>query len=348
MPSNTKWKTAISGVRNAILPPNTTRPNPLVAGDRVFAAIFAPGAVCAVTRQSGKILWKTNLDAYAGSAVILHNRILYAASCRTLYALGPETGKARWQFTPQSQPGEWIYSQPVVGGGCVFIGDRKGYFHCLDAATGEALWRRQTSRACNNQVNATALIVGQHVITANNDGAVVCYDVETGATVWRQRLDGGCIAQILRIGSEVIVPATFLYALDVRTGGLRLKLSFPQKSISSLTSAGRRIVAVLGPDFRNKESPWTSELVIVERGRALFRRNLTGSTALRTCAETGFVYAVSIDRCLVNIIDSSDGSFVISRRRCMSLPDTSGGFMYGLTRQGLLFAEPALVPRPIM
>jgi hypothetical protein len=81
----------------------------LVADNKVFASIFASGAVCAADRKTGSLLWMTKLDSYAGSAVLLDRHSLYATSCRTLYALDPDTGTIRWEFTPETKPGEWIY-----------------------------------------------------------------------------------------------------------------------------------------------------------------------------------------------------------------------------------------------
>jgi outer membrane protein assembly factor BamB len=338
------WKTKLRGVTNAVLSSHTTRPNPLAADNKVFASILAPGAVCAADRKTGSLLWMTKLDSYAGSAVLLDRHSLYATSCRTLYALDPDTGTIRWEFTPETKPGEWIYSQPAVRDGLVFIGDRHGYFHCLDGKTGKPVWRRLTSRACNNQVNATALTVGDRVITANNDGAVICYAVQTGKTIWRRKLASGCISELLLLRSRVILGARSLYALDLRTGAVHLELSFPKKVVNSLTVAGSRIAVVLGTDFQSEPSAWNEasafagELVMVERGREFVRRSLKGTPSVRTCTETGLVFAPEYTH--MSIIDPSDGSVVMARRGEMALPDRSDGHLYGLTTGGVLFAEP--------
>jgi len=284
------------------------------------------------------------LDSYAGSAVLLKDSSLYATSCRTLYALDPDTGAIRWEFTPETEPGEWIYSQPAVRGGLVFIGDRQGYFHCLNGKTGKPIWRRLTSRAGNNQVNATALIVGKRVITANNDGAVICYAVQTGKTVWRRKLAAGCVGELLLLRSRVILGARSLYGLNLRTGAVDLVLTFPKKVVKSLTVAGSRIAVALGTDFQSEPSAWNEasafagELVMVERGRELVRRSLEGMPSLRTCTQTGLVFASEYSH--MSVIDPSDGSVVRVRRGEIALPDRSGGHLYGLTRGGTLFAEP--------
>ena len=341
---STRWKMQVPGIRNAILPPTTTRPNPLITGDRVFASLFAPGHVCALERRTGRTLWIRELDAYASSSVFAHGQVLYATSCRTLYSLNSRNGNVNWTFSPKSGEGEWIYSQPVVSKGRIFIGDRCGNLNCLDAGTGKRIWRRQLSRSCNNQVNSTAVAVGDTVIAANNEGAVVCLGMETGQTLWRQRIDGGCINELLRFRDRVVVSGVSLYQLDSQTGALSLKLSYPGKIVSSISVVGSRIAAILGTDFHSQPAAWekpsafNGDLVIVERGRETLRRSLSGTPHLRADDKTGLLYAA--DRIKMSVIDPSNGSVLMSHRGELALPSYSDGVLYGLTSKGLLFAEP--------
>jgi len=340
---NLRWKTKLSNVENAILPSRTTRPNPLVAGDFVFASLFAPGSVCAIARESGKLLWMRELDSFASGSVLLHASTLYANSCRTLYALDPTSGRIRWQFSPKLDPGEWIYSQPVVKSGRLFIGDRCGNLHCLDARTGKRVWRRQTSRGGNNQVNATALILGDRVITANNQGAVICYSAETGKTLWRQKVDAACTCELLRIRSQVVVAANSLYCIDLQDGVICTEFNFPLKMVRSVAVTGSRIAVVLGTDFQIQPSAWNNpsafngELLILERGREIARRTLSDTFNIRIDIETGLIYAVNHSE--MRIIDSSDASVLSSQRGEFALRGVSGGQLYGLSRDGTLFSQ---------
>ena len=337
------WEKRLRGVDHAILPPSTTRPNPVVAGNRLFAAIFAPGSICAVNRRTGELLWQTPLDTYAGSAVLPVNGTLFAVSCRTLYALAAENGAIRWEFTPHLDAGEWIYSQPAFGHGRVFIGVRCGDFYCLDASSGRILWRRTTSRDSNNQVNATALVAGSRVMTANNAGAVICYDISQGKTLWRRTVDGPCTSELLRAGSNVIITSDSVYALDMRTGTVRFELGFSARAFNAATIARRRVVAVLGPDFRlaGQTGPSNYEIVLIDGGREIARRPLRGLSAVRTCTDTGLVYC--INAWSSEVIDPATAKALRSSRRRIALPDVSGGVLYTLTDNGLLSAEPSVV-----
>lgn len=334
----------MSGVANAVLPSRAGRPNPLVAGDSVFASLFAPGSVCAVARNSGELLWTTNLDSHASSSVSRHAGVLYATSSRTLFALNPRTGKIRWQFSPKSKPGEWIYSLPAVKAGRLFLGDRCGNLHCLDAKTGNLVWRRQTSRGENNQANSTALITGSSVIAANNQGVVICYSIDTGATLWRQKVDGACTGELLRYNSKVLVAAKSLYAIDLKSGAVKTEWNFPAKVVRSVAALGSRIAIVLGTDFQMQPSAWNNpsafdgKLVVLERGQEIARCNLNGTPDMRIEADTGLIYTA--DHSGLAAFRLSDASLVGTRRGEFALPQVAGGRVYALSGDGELSSVP--------
>lgn len=313
-----RWETKLPGIKNAVLPSQTTRPNPLVVGEFLFASIFSPGAVCAAKRRTGELLWLNELDSLGSESVFLHGRKLYATSNRTLYALDPNTGHVRWQFSPISDPGEWIYSSPSVRAGRVFIGDRCGYFHCLDAKTGSKLWRRLSSKGRNNQVNSTALVLRDCVISANNQGVVICYCPDSGETIWRQKVDGACTRELLRFRSRVIVAANYLYAIDLRTGNVSNKWSFPLKTVASVAVVGSRIALILGTDFQARPSAWNEasafngELVILKDGREILKPTLNGMPSLRASTEDDRLYTVTHSE--MNVLDASDASLLTARR----------------------------------
>lgn len=330
------WSTKLAGVNHAVLPSHTPRPNPVVTSNRVIASIFSPGTICAVSKQDGRLLWRIELDSYGGAACVPHDRNLYATSCRSLYAINPSSGEVLWRFTPYADPGEWIYSQPAPRKGRVFIGDRRGYLHCLSAATGKHLWRRRISQACNNQVNATALVLNSQIIAANNDGAVVCYDTESGKTIWRRRVDGPVIAALLRLKSDLLVASTSFYRIDLATGAVRKKMSFPGKSVQSLSIVQRHIIAHLGPDFRDRDAPWNSELAVMDYERVIACRPTAAVTHLGSFDDV----ACAADHRSLKILDPRNGKVLALKRRGMAVPDVVEGRMYGLTRQGVVFAEP--------
>ncbi len=52
------WRTRLPKSKHAILPPSNTRPNPFVVGDVIYVSVFSPGAVCALNRKTGRLIWR--------------------------------------------------------------------------------------------------------------------------------------------------------------------------------------------------------------------------------------------------------------------------------------------------
>jgi outer membrane protein assembly factor BamB len=155
----TVWRTELPDVKFAVLPPGNTRPNPLIADDKLFVAVFSPGAVCALERHTGRLIWRRELGKFSGASVYFYERKLFAHSPHTLYSLHPDSGEIRWSFCPYETDGEWIYSSPTIYQGNLYIGDRKGFLHCLDSNTGATIWSKRTNGDENNDVNSTPVVV---------------------------------------------------------------------------------------------------------------------------------------------------------------------------------------------
>src|SRR5438477_9403842 len=101
------WKHALPDTRSAVLPPNTQHPNPLVIADSVVASVFAPGAICSLDKESGRLQWVYRLDGYGGACLSHaggrgHAKMSSAGSC-------PDAawGQPYWQVSPRP-PGRAI------------------------------------------------------------------------------------------------------------------------------------------------------------------------------------------------------------------------------------------------
>src|ERR1700675_3343254 len=211
----TVWRTELPNQQFAVLPPGNTRPNPLVADDKLFVSIFSPGAVCALDRATGRIIWRQELPKFAGASVCLGSGKLFAKSPHTLHSLQPESGDILWSFCPYGTRGEWIYSSPAIDEGRLYIGDRKGFLHGLDADTGETRWSERTNSAENDDVNSTPVLLNGLVIVPTNAKLVVAYDAHTGKFAWNQSVDGPSVfGPLLYKGLLVVVTVESLYFLD--------------------------------------------------------------------------------------------------------------------------------------
>ena len=125
-------------------------------------------------RNTGKLLWRTKIAGFGGSAVYCVGGKLFAkSSANTLYALDPESGIILWTFSPSGHSGETMYSSPTAHRQDIFIGDRRGILYCLDVNTGTTKWKRRTNRAKNDDVNSTPLIRSGLVIVGTNANRAV-------------------------------------------------------------------------------------------------------------------------------------------------------------------------------
>src|SRR5437879_4198607 len=103
--SLTTWRVQLRRVRHAVLPSNTSRPNPVAVGARLFVSIFSPGAVLCLDRDSGGVIWRRRLAPFGGSHALHAESLLYAKTSHTLYCLDPDTGRLVWKFSPYGPEG---------------------------------------------------------------------------------------------------------------------------------------------------------------------------------------------------------------------------------------------------
>ncbi|MGA7623693.1 MAG: PQQ-binding-like beta-propeller repeat protein [Candidatus Acidiferrales bacterium] len=252
------WKTKLPSVKHAILPPSNSRPNPRVTDSMVYVSVFSPGAVCALERRSGKLLWRKALPALVGAAVYLSGGKLFAKNAHTLYALEPESGELRWSFCPYGTAHERIYSSPTLYRNRVFIGDRCGFLHCLDAGSGQLIWRQRTNRAKNGDVNSTPVVMKGLVIVGTNARRAVAYDAESGELAWIRRLDGPSVFGPLIYRDFVVLVTDSIYLLKAADGKVSRHFGWKGKRVSAAGTSDENIVGVL----RGKLPPYEESQVV--------------------------------------------------------------------------------------
>lgn len=283
------WRTELPNLQFAVLPPGNTRPNPLVAADKVFVSIFSPGSVSALDRETGRIVWRRELSKFAGASVYLNAGRLFAECPHTLYSLSPDSGEILWSFSPYGAEGVWIYSSPAVNQGSLYIGDRRGFRHCLDADSGETKWKERTNAAENDDVNSTPILLNGLVIVPTNAGLVVAYEAQTGKLAWHQPVDGPSVfGPLLHKGILVVVTVESLYFLDPSSGSVRRHFQWKGDRISFAESTPENVVVGLhGP----LPAQGSSEVVLLSESGVCGNARLSGFCLhSRYSSETKTVY----------------------------------------------------------
>jgi hypothetical protein len=244
------WRTKLPDVKYAILPPSNNRPNPLVFDALVFVSIFTPGAICALDRNTGTVVWRREFHKYAGAAVHAVSGTLFAQTPTSLYAFEPQTGKTLWSFCPHGESGETMYSAPTVHENSVFIGDRCGYLYCLDFQTGETLWKQRTSEAKNCDLNSTPLVTKGMVVVGTNANMAAGYDAKTGNRIWLRELDGPSLVGPLPSNSRLAVFANSIYFLVPESGEVAQKFAWEGESANHAVRVDDDVLACIRSDSR--------------------------------------------------------------------------------------------------
>lgn len=329
-----RWRRKLPRVQLAVLPATTSRPNPLLIGNRLFASIFSPGAVVAVERLTGKPIWRRQIPSFAGSSLLGHGTMIYANSANTLHALDQEDGHVVWQFSPQGTVGETMYSAPSWGHGRLFIGDRAGNLHALEAKSGKRLWSVLTSRARNNDVNGAPLVDGDRVYVATNAGRVLAFDARTGGLVWKQEI-GLPSANEIRVvppGALLIAATSSLFWLNRDTGAIQDRCAFPRRFLLSYACKGERVLAVLTRDSGR------TELLGLRDHAVVFRR--TCDVGSVRWLSNGSVFESRVDG--LGVLNPNTGECVHHIRfpvdNSAAPPEFRAGCLYVLTQRGSLWA----------
>lgn len=337
---HTIWRTALPDVKSAVLPASNNRPNPLVSGERLFASVFAPGAICSLHRASGKLIWRRELGEYAGASVYLHRGRLFAKSSHTLYALRPGSGEVLWSFCPYGTEGESIYSSPSGNQDRIYIGDRHGYLHSLDAKTGRTIWRRLVSKAKNNDVNSTPLITRQGlVVVTTNAQTAVAFDRESGTLVWKQKLEGPSVFGPLLHRGMLVAVSQSVQLLDPTTGRIEKHYYWRDNPVAFVETTPRRLAVSLRGTWPPEGN---SEVILLTGSKVQRRIPLTGyCLQFRYSGHNRLFYLSHLNgldlfdpsngeiRCRLTIPGANDGT---------GLVDVRGNVIYALTGDGHVYA----------
>src|SRR4029079_13111362 len=98
-----------------------------------------------------------------------------------LVAVDAATGEVRWSF----KTGDWIFSNPVVHDGRVYIGSPDKQMYCLDAKSGKEIWRFKTL----SRIEAGGALCDGRLYFGCCAGVVYCVDASSGNELWRFSLD---------------------------------------------------------------------------------------------------------------------------------------------------------------
>lgn len=333
------WRVKLPKVKFAVLPPFNKRPNPLVTEDVVYASVFSPGAVIALERGTGKLVWRRNIPRFGSSSAYLSHGRLLAETANTVYALDPETGDTLWTFCPYGKSGETIYSQPTIYRDSVFIGDRYGFLHCLDSKTGKTKWKALTSRAKNRAVNSTPLVSNGLVIVSTNAKRAVAFDTRTGSQVWVSKIDGPATFGPLLCGNLLAVVTNSIHLLQPKSGKIVRKFSWRREWTRGVECMQRDILATV---VRSQPSDGSIKLVRLNKDGIRFINTFRAFVPfVRYVPETKLIYVSHLEGIDIRRPQTGALASKIKRRARPAgngLVDVRDNTIYVLTEDGYVYA----------
>tara|TARA_R110000823_G_scaffold171736_11_gene304244 strand:+ start:6743 stop:7921 length:1179 start_codon:yes stop_codon:yes gene_type:complete len=201
---------------------------PAMRGDTLYAAA-ADGSVRAINRESGKVLWKEELDTPLSGGVGLYENALFLGSGEgAVLKLDAGNGELLWSRQLQGE----VLAAPQSDGTVVVAQTYDGKLQGLDFTSGEILWTYDSDVPVLTVRGTGTPILRDGVVYAGfANGRVMALDAGSGDVVWEVRV---AIAQgrseidrIVDVDGSMELTGSELYAasyqgrlvaIDVREG----------------------------------------------------------------------------------------------------------------------------------
>ncbi len=158
---------------------------PVVVGDAVWAG-FSDGALVALTRKEGKVMWEKQLNNNKRFAdlnadlVLSGDHVLVSAYDNSLYSIDAKTGVTLW-----SQENLGGSRAVVVGDGIVYSASSVGYVYAIEEKSGKVLWKFELDQP----VASGLTLLEHHLAVASSAQYFYLLDKSSGKLV--DRLDIG-------------------------------------------------------------------------------------------------------------------------------------------------------------
>lgn len=237
------WKTRLSGYVNH----QGFGASPLLHGELVIGASDnkGGGAIVAMHRQTGKIVWKRDRPAKPNypSPVTLNvagSTQLILTGCDLVTSLDPQTGQTNWEFPGATTE---CVTTSVTDGERIFTsgGYPKNHVSAVFAdGSGKLAWEN------NARTYVPSMLIHKQTLFAVLDaGIAICWDSASGQELWKGRL-GGTFSSSTVLANGLIYAAneegtTFIYEANREKFNLVASNKLGDNTFATPTICGSRI-----------------------------------------------------------------------------------------------------------
>jgi outer membrane protein assembly factor BamB len=169
----------------------------------------------------------------------------------------------RWTF----QTGRWVYADPAVVAGMVYVCSGDGALYALDAATGDEVWHAELG----DQIQSPPTVVDGvvYVGSMSNDpdeaGSLVALDAATGEERWTYDAGAGVYTAPAVVGDLVVVTGSdgVVHAVGTEEGEVHWQARVAGSPSSSVAVAAG-LVHVVASELGDGSDDWTGTVYALD------------------------------------------------------------------------------------
>jgi outer membrane protein assembly factor BamB len=275
---------------------------PLLDNSTIYLPLSG-GRVLCLNRETGDLLWASDLGGIITTPVALNEKALFIAT-RKLAEDGSEGGAALRALDKSTGITLWArdYARPftsplTISGDRIYAGSADGCLYALSAGGGQVIWKAQTQ----DVVRGLALIAGDLIYFGSDDGALRVVETESGREVWKfqtgARVAGRPVSddKMIYFGSG----DGFVYAIDLATKKLRWRARTGAAIEASVVLAGDRLIVGSFDNF--------VYALARASGNRLWKRRLEGRIAASPLVRGDATLIAPLHSDYVAVFSNSDG-----------------------------------------
>ncbi len=315
---------------------------PAVNGGTIYAA-NADGGVLAISRASGDVRWKVNVDApLVGAVGAGADRVFVSPANGGVIALDAASGEQRWRAQTSSQ----VLAKVVTDGDVAVAQSTDARVQAFDASTGRSRWSYKASQAVLTlRGNSAPAIQAGSVFVAFDNGKIAVLDASTGLMQWERRVivpNGRTeLERIIDVQADPVLTSTDVIVasyqgaiVDIVQDSGQVKWEQKASVVHSMATADNVIFMVEGND--------TVRALSMATGNEIWKADGFDNRRLSSPAVIGAYLAVADKRGYIHLLKRADGSYAgrynIGGEGVRADLQSDGDTLYALTVSGKLYA----------